>query len=493
MSKLTVNTKLAYGIGQMAEGLKNSALGTFVLFYYNQVLGLPGSLAGLALAIALIFDAFTDPLAGSVSDNWRSKMGRRHPFMYASAIPVAIAFYFLFAPPSGLETWGLFAWLTVTIILTRGAMTLYHVPHIALGAELSEDYDERTQIVSFRYFFSFVGYFVAYGLGFAVFFRDTVEFPNGQFNVDAYAPFALVLAVLMAITIFWSGWGTHHRIPFLPPVTTADGKLTMLQVVKRMLEEIVGALRNRSFMWLFLGALLIFMMVGVDGALNLYLFEFFWELDSTEKLILLLLYPVGIMFGTVLTPVIHRYVNKRYGILFGVTWWSLCQIVPILLRFVGWFPENGTEALITTLTIIKFTQGIAAAQSLVSFNSMIADIADEHELTTGKRQEGIFFAAASFSTKSTAGLGSFVAGISLDIINWPRGAHIQNAADIPVETLAALGLLYGPIVAGFAVFSVLFSAQCKMTRGDHQRIVRELERRRSSESGLGGAVTRDSA
>ena len=75
---LTFNTKFAYGIGQLAEGLKNSALGTFVLFYYNQVLGLPGTLAGLALAIALVFDAFTDPLAGSISDNWQGKNGRRH-------------------------------------------------------------------------------------------------------------------------------------------------------------------------------------------------------------------------------------------------------------------------------------------------------------------------------------------------------------------------------------------------------------------------------
>ena len=102
-SQLTLNTKFAYGIGQLAEGLKNSALGTFVLFYYNQVLGLPGTLAGLALAIALFFDAFTDPFAGSISDNWRSKMGRRHPFMYASALPLGICFYLLFSPPEGLS------------------------------------------------------------------------------------------------------------------------------------------------------------------------------------------------------------------------------------------------------------------------------------------------------------------------------------------------------------------------------------------------------
>ncbi len=479
---LTFPTKLSYGVGQVAEGLKNASLGTFVLFYYNQVLGLSGTWAGLALAIALIFDAFTDPLAGSVSDNWHSRQGRRHPFMYASALPLGIAFYLLFAPPIGLSEFSLFLWLTVTIVLTRAAMTLYHVPHIALGAELSEDYVERTQVVSYRYFFGFVGYLLAYGVGFGWFFADTPEFPRGQFNVAGYAPFALLLSLGMFITIVWSGWGTRNRIPFLPPVPPQQEKLAAARIVMRMFSEIKGALANRFFLWLFSGALLIFMMVGVDGALNLYMFEYFWALDSDEKLVLMLLYPVGIMVGTMMTPALHRNFNKRTGVIIGIVGWSLCQIVPILLRFVGWFPENDADLLAVTLTGIKFIQGLASAQSLVSFSSMVADIADQHELTSGKRQEGIFFAASSFATKTTSGIGSFIAGVGLDVINWPRGEHIRSAADIPPETLANLAMLYGPIVAGFAVFSVLFTVQCKMNRADHESIVEQLAKQRQTQT-----------
>ena len=140
------SSKFAFGIGQFAEGLKNTGFGLFILFYYNQVLGLSGTLAGAALFIALMFDAITDPLAGSLSDNFRSKFGRRHPFMYASAVPLALAFYGLFSPLAGLSEWGLFAWLTLFAVLTRGAMTLYHVPHLALGAEMTENYQERTRI-----------------------------------------------------------------------------------------------------------------------------------------------------------------------------------------------------------------------------------------------------------------------------------------------------------------------------------------------------------
>ena len=476
---VSFNTKFSYSVGQTAEGVKNSALSMFVLFFYNQVLGLPATLAGLALFIALLFDAITDPLAGSISDNWRSRMGRRHPFMYASALPLAIMFYLLFVPPDGLSTWGLFAWLTVFIVLTRAAMTLYHVPHIALGAELSDDYEERTRIVSMRYFLSFVGWLLAYYLGFGWFFADSPEFPRGQFNTEAYGPFALVMGLIMFVTIIWSGIGTHHRIPYLPVNRVAQTKLSLWQVFLRTFIEMGQALRNRNFMWVFSGTLLIFIMVGVDSGLNLYMFEYFWELSSADKLMLMLLYPAGIMTGTLLTPYLHRFVNKRHGITIGITGWSLCQILPIFLRFYGWFPENGSEALATVLTAIKFVQGIAAAQSLVSFQSMVADIADEHELMHGKRQEGIFFAAGSFASKATSGLGSFGAGIALDIIDWPRGDNIQSAADVPVETLAALGMTYGPIVSGFAVISVLLVIQCTMTREQHEETTRKLAERRS--------------
>ena len=260
-------------------------------------------------------------------------------------------------------------------------------------------------------------------------------------------------------------------------------KLSVVGIVVRMFSETTGALKNRSFMWLFAAALVIFIMVGVDSALSLYVLEFFWELDSQGKLFVLLVYPVGIMLGSIISPVTHRFIDKRTGVIVGCVGWAIFQVGPILLRFQGWFPENGTEGLVFTLLSLKFVQGIFAAQSLVSFNSMLADIADEHELATGKRQEGIFFAAASFATKTTAGIGSFLGGIGLDLISWPRGAHIQSAADIPPETLMWLGLFYGPIVAGFAVFNVIFNLKCKMTRQSHEENVRRLTERGQTERG----------
>jgi Na+/melibiose symporter-like transporter len=109
---LTRGIKISYGLGQAAEGIKTAAFNVFVFFYYTQVLGLPTAYTGIAIGIALAVDAITDPVIGSLSDNWQGKNGRRHPFMYASILPLGLVFIGLFNPPE-LGEFSLFVWLTV--------------------------------------------------------------------------------------------------------------------------------------------------------------------------------------------------------------------------------------------------------------------------------------------------------------------------------------------------------------------------------------------
>ena len=152
----------------------------------------------------------------------------------------------------------------------------------------------------------------------------------------------------------------------------------------------------------------------------------------------------------------------------------LLFFLPVVLRLVGWFPENGAPELIWLLCGFRLLQGLIVQQALVSFGSMMADVVDEHELESGRRQEGIFFGAVAFSGKAASGLGNIVAGVGLDLISWPRGADISSAADIAPQTLVNLGLLYGPIVAGFAVVSVWCYTKYKLNRERHQEILDEL-------------------
>ena len=149
-AQLGAGARFAYGAGGIASAVKDAAVVHFLLMFYTQVIGLPGAWFGLASAIAQIADALIDPAIGSWSDNTRSRWGRRHPFMLGAAIPYAVFFWLLFNPPAGLSQAALFGWAVASMVAVRAVLALFAIPHTALGAELSTDYAERTQIAADR-------------------------------------------------------------------------------------------------------------------------------------------------------------------------------------------------------------------------------------------------------------------------------------------------------------------------------------------------------
>ena len=139
MNNLDFGFKASYGLGQLSVGSLTLFTRICLFFFYSQVLGLPPLLAGLASVISSVFDAITDPIIGSLSDNWRSKYGRRFPFLALGTIPTAIFVFLLFTPLVEGD-FLLFLWFVAFASLTNLFITFFAIPHYALGAELSEDY-----------------------------------------------------------------------------------------------------------------------------------------------------------------------------------------------------------------------------------------------------------------------------------------------------------------------------------------------------------------
>jgi Na+/melibiose symporter-like transporter len=476
VSELRRSHKIAFGIGQLAEGVKNSSFELFLFFYYNQVLGLAGTLAGAAVAVALVFDAITDPMAGSLSDSLHSRWGRRHPFMYASAVPLAIFFYFVFNPPAGLGQEGLFAWLCAFTILTRAAMTLYHVPHLALGAELSDDYQERTNIVAYRVFFGLTGVMLASVGGLLVFLPRTPDYPLGQLNPAGYSPLSITFAVLMVVTIFWSAIGTHSRIPYLarPPQRPPPFSFA------RMFGEMREALSIASFRALFAGLVIFFVMRGIQMTLGLHVSTHFWVLGSAQIALLTGVGGVGVLLGIPVFTRMSRRLDKKPTFLLGVVWFSGFHILPIVMKLWLWFPAPESPAYLGALAVCGFLASFGAAAGLVTAGSMLADIADQHELENGRRQEVIFFGAQSFSAKAASGLGHLIAGVAIDLIHFPLKAQ---PGTVPPQTVRELAIIYGPGILVLAVISVAFLARYRITRESHAAVATSLARRRAGAVG----------
>ena len=449
MSALPKRTKFAYGLGQIGEQVKNQGFGTFLFFYFTQVLGLSGSLAGTAILVALIFDAVTDPVAGSLSDNWKGSRGRRHPFMYAAAVPLGISYVILFNPPASYGQTGLFIWLTAFAIAVRGAMTLYHVPHLAMGAELSDDYQERTSIVAWRTMLAVVGGGLVTIASYRLFFPETAQFENGMLNPDGYSRYSVFAALIMIATIWYSAYGTRDRIPDMPKAPESPERFSF----QRIVGEFASAWDNISFRSLFIGFTLFGIFFGILGTLGTHVNVFFWEFGTGQLQFLVLPALIGFAVGSALVGPLHKRFDKLPTLKFGCIASAFLGNAAIVLRLLGAFPENGSAWLLPVIFTLLLLNTIIAATSFVSAGSMMADVAEQHVLRSGKAQQGIFFSATSFSGKMASGLGHFIAGVGLDWIAFPLESKPSEVSAGAIQSLGLLNLSAGLItIAAIWVF-----------------------------------------
>ena len=411
--------RLGYGVGQLPEGIKSAAFGFYLLFFFNQVLGLSGTLAGIAVFIALCIDALSDPIVGSWSDSTVSRYGRRHPFMYLAAIPFALSFYFLFVPPQGLGTLGLFIWLCGFAVLVRTTMTFYTVPYMALGAELTEDYDERTLLSSLRTIFQLMGMFAVLIGANHLFFGATEHYANGQLNPAAYPVFALAAVPLLIGGILVSALATHHKIPTLRVPTKEKFSVT------RVVSEVRLAFKIPSFTAVVCASVIFGISQGMIQALILYTATYFFALTPNMLSLLFTCAIVGMICGSAASrPLSALMTEKKVLFIAGMCWYAFFTSVIIILKLLGALPDDAE--LVGWLYIISsgFFSAVGLGAALPMIGSMIADITDEHERIHGERQEGIYYAAASFAGKMVGGAGPVLAGFVVDLAGIEPGATV---------------------------------------------------------------------
>jgi len=464
---IPLRTKLAFGVGAAGEAVAIFSFASFVFFYYSQVLGLPGTLTGLAVTASLIFDAVTDPLMGAISDRWRSRWRRQHPFMFAAAIPLGITVLCIFSPPADLSDWALFAWLTGFSVLMRVFVTMFDIPHLAFGAEMSEDYLQRSVIMSYASIFSWVGGAGIFLLAQLVYFRSTPEYNNGLLNQLAYPEFGLSACLLIVGALLACSWFTRDRIPLLPKV-----KETSLGIQPReMLIELFEVLRNRNYLMLLLGLLFLAITIGTRSTIELHMNTYFWELVPSELAWFPLGSGIGFILAFILTKQLHERFEKRGTAVGALILLAFFATAPVVARFLDLFPNNEDKALLPLLVFFSGAGYCVIAMLTISVMSMLADIADQHELRTGNRREGMFYSARTFFSKATTGLGTLVGGIAIDVIEFPSGV---NPGEVPDSVLTQLGLLDGPIAVIPGLIAIYFYSRYTITRQEHAEIRRAL-------------------
>jgi len=467
-------TKLAYGFGSVAFGVKDNGFAYFLLIFYSQVIGLDARLVGLAITTALILDALSDPVVGYWSDNLRSKWGRRHPFMYASALPVALSYFMLWNPPAGLSQAGLFWYLLILAVLIRTFITFYETPSSALAPELTDNYDQRSSLLSFRYYFGWTGGNAMSVAMFALIFPAfaTLAIPNGQFNRDAYALYGVIGSALIFAAILISAAGTHSRIAHLkaaPP----KRKLTLATVFK----EIFETLANRSFVALFLSAMFGAIAGGLSAALAFYNLTYFWGFSAAQNAIITMGVFVSAVIGSVLAPIATRTIGKKRGALIIGFVAFLGSPLPMVLKLFNILPDNETFVFWFVFFTSTIDVGLIICFQILS-SSMMADLVEQAELRTGRRSEGIFFAASTFIRKVVSGIGIMAATFLLTLAQFPAGA---DPSEVSPEAVWRLGAYYVPTILTLwmAMMFVIFTY--KLDRSDHEENLRKLKEARAAQ------------
>jgi GPH family glycoside/pentoside/hexuronide:cation symporter len=468
--RLPLSTKIYQGIGALPDTYKNFAFGTFLLFFYNQVLGMPAALASAAIMVALVIDAVTDPVVGSWSDNLITRLGRRHPLMYAAALPLGVCLYLVFSPPAGLDEMGHFFWLLTFAVGVRIAMTFFQVPWSALFAEFSDDYAERSQIVTFRYLCAWIGGVAFTWCTWTFIFPSSPQYTPGHLDPEGYRLFAPIVALLVAAAALLTTQLTRREIPFLlqPVTATRFGP-------RRAFTDVALAMRNRDFVVLFLAILLASVLGGTAGALEIYLNTYFWGLRP-EELRWFVLTIFGSMTAFALVPALQARFDKKRMLVGCLFFLLLNGMAMYSLRFLDVLPDNGDPWLLRILIANEMIRIAAATVAGIMFVSMIADSLDAQELDTGRRQEGVFAAALSFAGKATSGVGILVGGLVLDyVLAFPRGA---SPAEVDPGLVRSLGLIAGIALPLLYVFPFWLVTRYSLDRARHAEIQRALEARR---------------
>ncbi len=468
---LTRRFKIAYSLGSTAESISITATTSFLLIFYNQVLGLPAGGVGVALAAGLFVNAVFDPLVGSWSDRTRSRWGRRHPFMFASILPAALCFYGVFNPPAALGDTGHLIWLGVLNTLLLQALTLYHTPHLALGGECSPDYLERSSVMGYNTLALWLGDTLCWLLAFRWFFRPGAGYADGKLDPERWPVFSGSFAAAIFALLLFSSLSTRSRIPWLARLSTSEAPFGILS----FLRDIGRTLRNRNYVMLLFGLAFLSLMTGVRIGLGLYVNTYFWQLTNDQISLFVIASFTGYLFAAFIVTRLHNRIDKRWTGAGALFVYCVGPVIPIVLAWTGVI-SPATPGLLAILIAFALLQHIPYSLMTTTIYSALADIADENELRYGMRQEGIFYSTRTFFARVDQALGTAVAGWVLALIAFPKKAvpgHVDPHVLSNLALAVILSTIPGLIAAGFY-------AMLRVTRASHDATRAALDLRHAA-------------
>lgn len=442
--KLSFGLKFGYGIGDIGCNIFIVSTGMFLLFFLTDVLGVEPALAGLVLLIPKLWDVVSDPIMGGISDMTRSRMGRRRPYLLYSSIPFGLAFFALFVAPHYESQ--LIGAIHVGLLFALGctAFTVYNVPYSSMVAEMTDDYNERMSVTSFRMIGSSVGVLLAGGLA-----MPLVEMGGG--DKSGFRLMGMIFGILIAVFCLLSVWGTRNA-----------RTLKAVEKMPPLKEQIKVAFANKPFKVLMLMYLIQSIAIGVLMAGQIFYVKYVMKMpESYVGVISAILFITAIVFIPFWVRVgIKLGKIKAYTI-------GLCLLTVMLLSM---FFTRPTQSTIFLLQMFFLGIGFSSFQ-LFPF-SMLPDTIEFDEMKSGMRREGIFSGAWACGQKSAYAIGPGIVGITLSL------SGFISAGEQPESLATGIRAVFCVFTAAMMLLSLIPFRRYELTEERFEEI-KQLIREKS--------------
>jgi Na+/melibiose symporter-like transporter len=447
MGTLSGKDKIIYGIGAFGYGSVNQTFGNFLMFFGTGILGLSGTLMGLAVSVATVWDAVTDPIIGSMSDNYSGRfLGKRHSFMFIGCICVAIINIIIWSIDSSWGQSSKFFVLLIALLLVETFNTIYSTPYSALGIDMGRNYDDRTSIQGYKTAFQFLSLLVPSALMAIV--LTPKEYVTINTSTKGYETISIITSMLCIITSCVTIFGTKKfRI-----ANTASVKKTN---IRKIFQDFFGVLKQKNVGWLILAYSVSLSCGAFITTLGMHIFTYTFHFSSLQVPIIMLCLVAGIILGQPFWYKVSCKIDKKNTVLAAlmtVIAASLC--FAFILAFRSYIGQYVLVALIS-VNIFVISCGVGCLYSLPV--SMFADC-----LYKGKEQSIDNTATATgfltFCTKITNAVVLILVGVILDIIGFESGGSVQT-----VFVASALGwvLVCGVVIASVVALSLYEKYQYK--------------------------------
>jgi glycoside/pentoside/hexuronide:cation symporter, GPH family len=466
--KLDLKTKLAYGAGDLGPAITGNISIFFLLVFFTNVAGIPAGLAGSVLMIGKIWDAINDPIIGVLSDRTKSRRwGRRLPWMLYGAIPFGIIFFLQWIVPrfgadQSSNIWPLFWYYVVIGLLSQVFYTVVSLPYAAMTPELTQNYDERTTLNSFRFAFSIGGSIFSLILA-------QIIFSKISDREQQYLLLAAVCAIISVLALYVCIFGVRDRVLAFEAKRTQGEQPASIP----FFEQLKIVFSNRPY--LFVIGIYLFSWLGVQvtaTTIPYFVVNYMRLNDSDVPSVMIAVQGTALLMLFVWSA-LSKKIGKKIVYFLGMSLW-------IIAAGGLFFLQPGQIGLMYLMAIMA---GFGVSTAYLVPWSLIPDVIDLDEVQTGQRREGIFYGFMVLLQKLGLALGIFLVGNALQSAGFQAAIPGQTTLPIqPDSALLAIRIAVGPLPTIFLICGLFLTYFYPITREMHAEIMMKLKARQENRS-----------